>query len=123
MRTSTAIVVVALVGASGAFALAQNAGRGRAEGGGTVILEKAPTDHAVAIPLATLQTYYQDMDGRKLQTLVTPARSPSSTAISGPLPPPLNRPTLSRWTGWSAVIPISRHSCHLRPAGRGVPWD
>ena len=65
MRTSTAIVI-AIVSASGAFALAQ---AGRGEGGGTVILERAPTDHAVTIPLAKLKQYYKDMDGKKQPTL------------------------------------------------------
>ena len=64
MRASTAIVI-AIVSASGAFAFAQ-AGRGD---GGTVVLERAPTDHAVTIPLAKLKQYYKDMDGKKQPTL------------------------------------------------------
>jgi mannose-6-phosphate isomerase-like protein (cupin superfamily) len=65
MRTSTAIVI-AIVSASGTFALAQ---AGRGEGGGTIILERAPADHAVTIPLAKLKQYYKDMDGKKQPTL------------------------------------------------------
>jgi len=67
MRTRTALVV-ALFSASGAFGFAQTAGRG-AEARGTPTLEKAPTDHSVAIPLGRLQQYYKDMDGKKQQTL------------------------------------------------------
>ena len=37
--------------------------------GGTVIIEQAPTDHAVAIPKEKLAQYFKDMDARKLQTL------------------------------------------------------
>jgi mannose-6-phosphate isomerase-like protein (cupin superfamily) len=36
---------------------------------GTVIIEQAPTDHAVAIPREKLAQYIKDMDVRKLQTL------------------------------------------------------
>ncbi len=39
------------------------------EGGGTVILQTAPTDKAVSIPLETLKRYYGNMDGKKMQTL------------------------------------------------------
>ena len=35
----------------------------------TVILERAPTDHTVAIPKDTLARYFADMDAKKLQTL------------------------------------------------------
>jgi mannose-6-phosphate isomerase-like protein (cupin superfamily) len=44
------------------------AGRGNVEGG-TVILEQAPTDHAVPIPKEKLMQYLKDMDAKKLQTL------------------------------------------------------
>ncbi len=48
-------------------ALAQG---GRAGGEGqTVILEKAPLDHAIAIPKEKLAQYLKDMDAKKLQTL------------------------------------------------------
>jgi mannose-6-phosphate isomerase-like protein (cupin superfamily) len=67
MRTNIALVITAL-GVSGALAFAQNTGRGR-EGRGVTILEKAPTDHAVSIPLTKLQGYYKDMDEKKRQTL------------------------------------------------------
>jgi len=42
---------------------------GRGEGRGTVILQQAPADKAVPIPLETLKTYYADMDAKKLETL------------------------------------------------------
>lgn len=45
------------------------AGAGRAGGAQTVVLQQAPTDHAVPIPLETLKQYYADMDGKKLETL------------------------------------------------------
>ena len=56
---------------------AQSAGRaaappaagGRGEGRGTVILQQAPSDKAVPIPLETLKGYYADMDTKKLETL------------------------------------------------------
>ena len=57
---------------------AQSAGRaaappaaagGRGEGRGTVILQQAPSDRAVPIPLETLKGYYADMDSKKLETL------------------------------------------------------
>ena len=57
---------------------AQSAGRaaappaaagGRGEGRGTVILQQAPGDRAVPIPLETLKGYYADMDSKKLETL------------------------------------------------------
>jgi mannose-6-phosphate isomerase-like protein (cupin superfamily) len=67
MRISTATVIV-IVGASGAFGCVPSA-HGQGNGGGTVILERAPTDHSVAIPIAKLQQYYADMDGKKQQTL------------------------------------------------------
>ena len=77
----TAIGLLAVVVACGA-ALAQDArgrqgggtgggrdGRGGAGDGGTVILEQAPTDHAVSIPKEKLAQYFKDMDARKLATL------------------------------------------------------
>jgi mannose-6-phosphate isomerase-like protein (cupin superfamily) len=42
------------------------AGRG---GGGAVVLEQAPTNHAIPIPKEKLAQYLQDMDARKLSTL------------------------------------------------------
>lgn len=70
MRTIRAIVIaMVLASVCGALGFAQNAGRGRGEGGGTAILERAPTDRSVAIPLAKLQQYYKDMDGKRQQTL------------------------------------------------------
>jgi mannose-6-phosphate isomerase-like protein (cupin superfamily) len=55
-----------------AVALAQGASgaQGRSgAGAGTVILEKAPTDHAIAIPKEKLTQYLKDMDAKKLSTL------------------------------------------------------
>lgn len=49
-------------------AFAQGGGRGRGEGQ-TVILEKAPLDHAIFIPKEKLAQYLKDMDAKKLQTL------------------------------------------------------
>jgi len=46
--------------------------QGRAGGAGapqTVVLQAAPTDMALPIPLETLKRYYADMDARKLETL------------------------------------------------------
>src|SRR3954451_13448617 len=43
-------------------------GRGRGEGQ-TVILEKAPLDHAISIPKEKIAEYLKDMDAKKLQTL------------------------------------------------------
>jgi mannose-6-phosphate isomerase-like protein (cupin superfamily) len=67
----TACGLLALILAPG-IALAQDA-RGRQGGApgdtGTVILERAPTDHAVAIPKEQLSEYFKDMDTRKLATL------------------------------------------------------
>jgi mannose-6-phosphate isomerase-like protein (cupin superfamily) len=37
--------------------------------GRVAILQPAPTDKAVSIPLETLKNYYGDMDGKKQQTL------------------------------------------------------
>jgi mannose-6-phosphate isomerase-like protein (cupin superfamily) len=45
-------------------------GQGRGRGAPqTVILQQAPTDKAVPIPLETLKQYYTDMDAKKLETL------------------------------------------------------
>jgi mannose-6-phosphate isomerase-like protein (cupin superfamily) len=46
------------------------AGRGGGRGEGTVkILQTAPEDKTVSIPLETLKRYYSEMDGGKQQTL------------------------------------------------------
>src|SRR5688572_28611676 len=55
-------------GARGQAAPPPAAGRGRGAGQ-TVVLQQAPTDHAVPIPLETLKGYYADMDAKKLETL------------------------------------------------------
>jgi mannose-6-phosphate isomerase-like protein (cupin superfamily) len=44
-------------------------GKGGAKGGGTPILQAAPTDKAVTIPLEQLKQYFVDMDAKKQQTL------------------------------------------------------
>ena len=44
-------------------------GKGKKGEGGAVILQQAPTDHTVSIPLETLNKYYTDMDSKKQQTL------------------------------------------------------
>jgi len=41
-------------------------GRGAAQ---TIVLQQAPADKAVPIPLETLKQYYADMDAKKLETL------------------------------------------------------
>jgi mannose-6-phosphate isomerase-like protein (cupin superfamily) len=73
MRRQAAVVLIAVGLVGGFVALgphlgAQGEGRGRGEGQ-TVILEKAPLDHAISIPKAKLAQYLQDMDAKKLQTL------------------------------------------------------
>jgi mannose-6-phosphate isomerase-like protein (cupin superfamily) len=79
MRIRNLVVMAALLVACGAMVLAQGRegggraggreGGARGGGGGTTILEKAPTDRGVSIPLTKLQGYYKDMDAKKLQTL------------------------------------------------------
>jgi mannose-6-phosphate isomerase-like protein (cupin superfamily) len=51
----------------GTVIVAQSGSSG--DGGGTTILEKAPKDHAVAVPKEKLAQYLKDMDAKKLQTL------------------------------------------------------
>lgn len=71
MRKTTVAIVgvigVGLVLAADQQVLARGGQAGR--GGQTVILEKAPTDHAIAIPKEKLAQYLKDMDAKKLQTL------------------------------------------------------
>ena len=62
---SVAIAAISISTAVGG-AFAQAAGASAAQ---TVILERAPTDHTVAIPKETLARYFADMDAKKLQTL------------------------------------------------------
>ncbi|HEX5108746.1 MAG TPA: cupin domain-containing protein [Vicinamibacterales bacterium] len=52
--------------AAGAGGPERGRGRGAAQ---TFILQQAPADKAVPIPLETLKQYYADMDARKLETL------------------------------------------------------
>ena len=47
----------------------QGRGRGRGGEGAVTILQAAPTDKTVSIPLETLKGYYTDMDAKKRQTL------------------------------------------------------
>ena len=58
----TLVIGLIVLGLGTGTAAAQTAG-------GTVIIEQAPTDHAVAIPRETLAQYFKDMDAKKLQTL------------------------------------------------------
>ena len=76
MRSTIVAVVVGVglvAGWSGVMLGEARAGRQAATQGrgatGTVILEQAPTDHTVAIPVEKLRGYYKDMDARTLQTL------------------------------------------------------
>ena len=55
------VIVLGIVAACGTLALAQ--------GGAVTILQPAPTDRSVSIPLETLKGYYADMDAKKRQTL------------------------------------------------------
>ena len=64
---SVAIAAISIsMAVGGAFA---QPAQGGAAAGQTVILQRAPTDHTVAIPKETLARYFADMDARKLQTL------------------------------------------------------
>jgi len=70
MRVSTAIGISLLsVSIGGAAVIGQAGQRGRGGEGGTVILEKAPTDRSIPIPKEKLGQYLKDMDAKKLQTL------------------------------------------------------
>ena len=67
-----AIVTISILGIGGAVVFAraaQPAQGGRGGGSQTVILEKAPADHSVAISKETLDQYLKDMDVKHLQTL------------------------------------------------------
>jgi mannose-6-phosphate isomerase-like protein (cupin superfamily) len=74
-RQAVVLMAVGSVGACLALGLAahlgaQGGGQGRGRGEGqTVILEQAPTDHAIAIPTEKLAQHLKDMDAKKLQTL------------------------------------------------------
>src|SRR5438093_8357534 len=70
MRTNV-IAIIGAIGLCGAVgqAVGGRQGGGRGEGGGTTILEQAPTDHTVAVPKEKLAQYVKDMDAKKLQTL------------------------------------------------------
>ena len=67
MRIRTA-VGLAIVGVSVWTGVVLGQGRGRGGDSGTVILEKAPTDHSIPIPKEKLAQYLKDMDAKKLQT-------------------------------------------------------
>ena len=65
MRIIYTAAVLTLLGAySGLAQTPPGRGEGR-----TVILQAAPTDKTVSIPLETLKGYYSDMDSKKQQTL------------------------------------------------------
>jgi len=64
--TSIALALLALL----VWGQGPGAGKkGKKGEGGTVILQQAPTDKTVSIPLETLQNYYSNMDSKKQQTL------------------------------------------------------
>src|SRR3981189_2953327 len=69
-RQAVVLMAVGSVGACLAWGphLGAQGGPGRGEGQ-TVILEKAPLDHAISIPKEKLAEYLKDMDAKKLQTL------------------------------------------------------
>ena len=71
MKTICTTIAMAL--AAVAFLAGQEAAtKGKAKGkgeGATVILQQAPLDKTLSIPLETLNKYYSDMDAKKLQTL------------------------------------------------------
>jgi mannose-6-phosphate isomerase-like protein (cupin superfamily) len=69
MKTVYATITITL--ATVAFMAGQEAAtKGPARGEGrTVILQQAPLDKTVSIPLETLNKYYSDMDAKKMQTL------------------------------------------------------
>ncbi len=58
---------IVVIGLCGVLAFGQARG-GQAQGGGTYILQKAPTDKAVDFPLEWLQKEFKDMDAAKRQT-------------------------------------------------------
>jgi mannose-6-phosphate isomerase-like protein (cupin superfamily) len=71
-RQAVGVIAAVSVGASVALGphLGAQGGQGRGRGEGqTVILEQAPTDHAIAIPTEKLAQHLKDMDAKKLQTL------------------------------------------------------
>src|SRR5712692_5287012 len=69
----TIYATIALTLATVAFMAGQEAatkGKGKAKGeGGAIVLQPAPLDKTVSIPLETLKKYYSDMDAKKTQTL------------------------------------------------------
>ena len=71
MKTICTTIAMAL--AAVAFLVGQEAAtKGKAKGkgeGATVILQQAPLDKTVSIPLEALNKYYSDMDAKKMQTL------------------------------------------------------
>jgi mannose-6-phosphate isomerase-like protein (cupin superfamily) len=71
---STAIGFLGVMTLCGAVAFGEGqagggAGGGRGDAPGTVIVERAPADHAIPIPREKLAQYLKDMDARKLATL------------------------------------------------------
>lgn len=71
MRTGIiALVVVVALGAGFAFGQAVGSGRRTASAADqTVIIERAPTDHAIPISRERVEQYLKDMDAKKLATL------------------------------------------------------
>ncbi len=71
MKTIYATITLTLT--TVAFLAGQEAatkGKGKAKGEGAgIVLQQAPTDRTVSIPLETLKKYYSDMDAKKGQTL------------------------------------------------------
>jgi len=68
MRSLGVFTTLALVGA--VLMLGQGPAERKGGGEGRVtILQAAPTDKSVSIPLETLKNYYSDMDSKKRQTL------------------------------------------------------
>jgi mannose-6-phosphate isomerase-like protein (cupin superfamily) len=65
MRTAI-IAMIGVLGLCETVALTQGGGR---QDGGTTILDRAPTDHSIAIPREQLDQYLKDMDAKKLSTL------------------------------------------------------
>ena len=70
MKTIYATIAMTL--AAVAFMAGQEAatqGKGKAKAAGAVVLQQAPLDETVSIPLETLKKYYSEMDAEKNQTL------------------------------------------------------
>lgn len=62
-------VTITLALAAGAFLAGQEGATKKGGGEQSFILQQAPLDKTVSIPLETLHKYYGDMDSKKMQTL------------------------------------------------------